>query len=104
MSPQRIFLIVILVTFISCNKNNDLPNLNGEYKTDTIASVTPVRMFTANGEVTEMDIIRKYLEKKGANRFHLNGNPSFTPDFMTLTFIENNEDIVKTPFFDDSKK
>lgn len=55
-------------------------------------------MFTANGEVTDMEIIRKYLEKKGANRFNFNRISSFTPDFMTLTFIENNEVIVKTPF------
>lgn len=93
-----LFLLAILATFISCNKNNDLPNLIGEYKTDTIASLTPVRMFTANGEVTDMEIIREYLEKKGANRFNFNRISSLTPDFMTLTFIENKEVIVKTPF------
>lgn len=96
---QRIvFSIVVIATLISCNKNNELPQFEGQYKNSTEGIITPVIMFTKQGQVTDITTIQGFLQRKGfTNEFIFNSSSISIPTGLSvLTISENNTVSILT--------
>ena len=86
------FLIPVLI-LISCKKSRDAISLPGTYKSGNMEKVYPPVMITKQGQVTDLGIIKNFLQFRG-----LQGNFIFDSssiqvlgNVLTLTIDQNNK-------------
>jgi hypothetical protein len=100
MKQKKIFLLAIIVALISCKKNDDSFQIEGQYKSNTNGIVTPVMMYTKQGQVTSSTTIQDFLQRKGVSSAFIfnSSSTSITANMLTLTITQNNMATILTSF------
>ncbi|MHA6248819.1 hypothetical protein ACXYMU_12830 [Pontibacter sp. CAU 1760] len=87
--------VALLLT--GCSKEKLSPRLTGKFKSDTLGSIQPVRMYTMHGQVTDAATIEKYLQRRNTqNGFDLVNTSFQVPTNFLLLDINKDKQVSVT--------
>lgn len=100
MKQRNILMLIVFSILISCKEDESLFQIEGLYKSFINANVTPVIMYTKQGQVTSSTTIQDFLKRRGRlDAFILNSSStSVTPNLLTLMIKQNNMATISTDY------
>ena len=86
-------LFILFSLLISCNKNNDVLSIEGKYIPALTGNLTPVIMYTMQGQVTNPAFIKEFLQRnRMINGFIFDSSViSVAPNLISITFLKDNK-------------
>jgi hypothetical protein len=94
---KKITVIFWLGLFtVSCEKTSDNAAFTGSYSLSSSMSVEPIRMYTANGRITDKKVIREFLTnlQNRLNRQHDDSSIAFSFDLLSYFYFDTSTQPV----------
>ncbi|HVX28092.1 MAG TPA: hypothetical protein VHB70_17220 [Parafilimonas sp.] len=97
MTAKSLLIIIVIIFFISCDKNNDpIFRVSGTYTTDLNENIDPVILLTDHKEITDTAIILDFLRRRNLeNDFIFNkASVQILPNLLTVTFNDSSINYI----------